>query len=98
MYYMINTFLIFIWSKTFAIFIIKLNSSYEICYKEKSLNSLCLALYDLASAFSTFYNNHNVAKESDLIKKASYISLLKLVKDKLEQGLNILAIEIPSKM
>ena len=78
--------------------IIKLNSSYEICYKEKSLNALCLALYDLASAFSTFYNNHNVAKESDLTKKASYISLLKLVKDKLEQGLNILAIEVPSKM
>lgn len=34
--------------------ILKLNSSYEICYKEKSLSSLCSATYNLASAFSTF--------------------------------------------
>jgi len=78
--------------------IIKLNSSYEICYKEKSLNALCSSLYDLASAFSAFYNNHNVAKEVDLVKKSSYISLLKLVKEKLLQGLDILAIEVPEKM
>lgn len=78
--------------------IIKLNSAYEICYKEKSLNTLCLALYELASEFSTFYNNHNVAKESDEIKKGSYIALLKLVKEKLMQGLDILAIEVPAKM
>lgn len=78
--------------------IIKLNSSYEICYQEKSLNTLCSALYDLASTFSAFYNNHNVAKEEDKVKKASYVALLKLVKAKLLQGLDILAIEIPDKM
>ena len=78
--------------------IIKLNSSYEVCYNEKSLNTLCSALYDLASEFSTFYNNHNVAKESDKKKKASYVALLNLVKEKLMQGLNVLAIEVPSKM
>lgn len=78
--------------------IIKLNSSYEICYNEKSLNSLCSSLYELAGEFSAFYNNHNVAKEENEIKKASYISLLKLVKTKLIQGLNVLAIEVPEKM
>ena len=78
--------------------IIKLNSAYEICYNEKSLNTLCSALYDLASEFSTFYNNHNIAKEEDKDKKASYISLITLVKEKLVQGLDVLAIEIPSKM
>lgn len=78
--------------------IIKLNSSYEICYKEKSLNTLCSALYDLASDFSTFYNNHNIAKEENKDKKASYISLIKLVKAKLVQGLDVLAIEVPAKM
>ena len=39
---------------------LKLNSSYEVAYKEKSLNNLCLAHFDLASAFSTFYNNHKI--------------------------------------
>ena len=78
--------------------ILKLNSSYEICYKEKSLSSLCSATYNLASAFSTFYNNHSVLNESNINIKQSYISLLRLVKNKLKQALNVLAIEIPEKM
>ena len=78
--------------------IIKLNSSYSICYKEKSLSALCIASFDLASAFSTFYNNINVANEKDIKRKAGYISLLNLVKNKLVQALNILAIEVPKKM
>lgn len=78
--------------------IIKLNSSYSICYREKSLSSLCLASFDLASAFSTFYNNISVANEKDEIRKAGYISLLNLVKNKLMQALGVLAIEVPKKM
>ncbi len=78
--------------------IIKLNSSYEICYKNKTLAPLCLATYNLASAFSTFYNNHNVINEKDEKIKRSFISLLRLVKNKLKQALETLAIEIPQKM
>ena len=78
--------------------IIKLNSSYSICYREKSLSSLCSASFDLASAFSTFYNNISVANEKDEIRKAGYISLLNLVKNKLMQALGVLAIEVPKKM
>lgn len=78
--------------------ILKLNASYEICYKEKSLNALCLAVYDLASAFSTFYNNHSVIGEKDLTKKMSFVALLTLVKNKITQALDVLAIEIPKKM
>lgn len=78
--------------------ILKLNSAYEICYREKSLSALCLATYDLASAFSTFYNNFSVVGEKDISRQNSFISLLKLVKNKLSQALNILAITIPEKM
>ena len=78
--------------------ILKLNSSYEICYSNKSLSPLCLATYNLASAFSTFYSNINVVNEKDESKKKSYIALLMLVKNKLEQALNILAINVPQKM
>ena len=78
--------------------ILKLNSAYEICYNEKSLSALCLATYDLASAFSTFYNNHNVANEKDECVKRSFVALLLLVKKKLMQALDVLAIEVPEKM
>ena len=78
--------------------ILKLNSAYEICFNNKTLSPLCLAIYNLASAFSTFYNNHNVVNEKDEKKKQSFIALLMLVKNKLAQALNVLAIEIPQKM
>ena len=78
--------------------ILKLNTSYEICYKEKSLNALCLATYDLASSFSTFYNNHNVVGEKNKDIQSNFIALLLLVKKKIMQALNVLAIEVPEKM
>lgn len=78
--------------------IFKLNSAYEVCYKEKSLNNLCLATYDLASSFSTFYNNYKILTEQNVERKKSMIALLKLVKKALLQALNVLAIEVPEKM
>ncbi len=78
--------------------ILKLNSAYEICYEEKSLNGLCLAVYDLASAFSSFYNNYNIINEKNPERKAGWIALLKLVKKKLVEALDVLAIEVPEKM
>ncbi len=81
-----------------VIAILKLNSAYEICYREKSLNTLCNAVYELASNFSTFYNNHKVLGEEDKNIQAGYTSLLKLVRKKMIEALNVLAIEVPEKM
>ena len=78
--------------------ILKLISAYQICFEEKSLNTLCLSAYELASAFSTFYNNHHILGEKDEKKRKSYLSLIKLVKNALVQALWVLAIEIPEKM
>jgi len=78
--------------------ILKLNSAYQICFEEKSLNTLCLSAYELASAFSTFYNNHHILNEKDEKKRKSYLSLISLVKKALVQALWVLAIEIPEKM
>ncbi len=81
-----------------VISLLKLISSYKICYEEHSLNSLCQATFDLASAFSTFYNNHHILNEKNLDKKKSYISLCHLVKNSLEQALWVLGIESVEKM
>ncbi len=84
--------------KNIILAILKLLTAYEICYQDRSLNALCLASYDLAAAFSTFYNNHHIVNESDKTKQASYIALLMLVKKELSQALNVLGIELPEKM
>ena len=78
--------------------ILKLNSAYQICFDEKSLNTLCLASYELASAFSTFYNNHHILNEKNEKKRKSYLSLISLVKKALVQALWTLAIDVPEKM
>lgn len=78
--------------------ILKLNNAYEIAFKDNSLNAICLALFELASAYSTFYNDIKILTEPDMSKKQSYLNLSKLVLNALTVGCNILAIEIPDKM
>ncbi len=78
--------------------IMRLISAYQICYDDNSLNMLCSATYDVASAFSTFYNNHRILNEKNINKKRAYISICKLVRRALVQALSILAIDVPEKM
>ena len=78
--------------------LLKLISSYQICYEAYSMNSLCLATFDLASAFSTFYNNLKILTEEDIKKKKSMLSICLLVKKSLEKALWTLGIESVEKM
>ena len=78
--------------------LIKLADSYETSYKDNSLNSLCLAVYNLASAYSQFYNNVKVLTEKDEKRKKSYISLSKLVLEQIKLALHTLGIETPTRM
>ncbi len=78
--------------------VLKLNSSYSVSYESYSLNTLCLATYDLASAFSTFYNNHKILTESDAKRRNSMLALCKLVKRCLEKALWTLGIDSVEKM
>lgn len=84
--------------KNIIMSIIKLTESFDICYKEKSLNSLCDAVYNLASAFSLFYNNTKVLSQTDDKLRNGYLSLCKLVYKAIALTLNVLAIDIPEKM
>ena len=78
--------------------ILKLISAYDVCYDDYSLSTLCSSAYDLASAFSTFYNNHHILNEKDLTKKKAYIAICELVKKSLTQSLWVLAIDVPDRM
>ncbi len=78
--------------------ILRLNSSYQLSYDAYSLNSLCLSTFDLASAFSTLYNNHKILAEQDEKKKNSLLALCVLVKKCLEKALWTLGIDSVEKM
>jgi len=78
--------------------VLKLSSSYQVCYDSYSLNALCSATFDLASAFSTFYNNHKILTEENVDKKKSMLAICVLVKRCLEKALYVLGIDSVEKM
>ena len=59
---------------------------------------ICTATYNLASTFSTLYNNVRILNEADESRRNSLLSLCKLVLDRITLGLECLAIDIPDKM
>ncbi len=78
--------------------IMKLSSAYRVCYDNYSMNALCSSAFDLASAFSCFYNNHKILTEADEKKKSSMLALCALVKKCLEKALFTLGIDSVEKM
>ncbi len=84
--------------RNIALAILKLNSAYQICYEAYSLNALCLATFDLASAFSGFYNNQKILAEKDETRRNELLSLCFLVKACLEKALWTLGIDSVEKM
>jgi arginyl-tRNA synthetase len=78
--------------------ILKLNASYEACFKEKSLNLLCTSVFDLASSFSSFYNSHKILTEPNIKTRKSYIALITLIRNVLKQAMWVLGIECPERM
>jgi len=80
-----------------AFSMMKLTDSYEKAIKENSLHSVALALYNLASSFSTMYNNIKVNSAEQEAKK-HYLAIIQMVHKMLAQGLYVLAIDMPEKM
>ncbi len=84
--------------RNIAVSILKLLSSFKVCVENSSLNTLCMSAFDVASAFSTFYNNHKILTETDEKKKNSMLALSVLVKLCLEKTLWVLGIDAVEKM
>ena len=80
-----------------AFSMMKLTDSYEKAIKENSLHSVALALYNLASSFSTMYNNIKVNSAEQEAKK-HYLAIIQMVHKMIAQGLYVLAIDMPEKM
>ena len=84
--------------KNIVLAVLKLNSSYKVCAESYSLNALCLAAFDLASAFSTLYNNVKILSEKDTKRQQNLLSDCVFVKKCLEKALWVLGIDSVEKM
>lgn len=67
-------------------------------YNEATLNYVSEYLYEIASLFNKFYNNHNIMHEHDNQIKISYLSVSQLVYNVCHNLLDILAINEVEKM
>lgn len=83
--------------RNIAFSILKLIDSYYKAFEQTSLHQVCASLYNLASAFSLFYNNIKV-NTAPVEEKKKYLALIHLVHREIAMGLYTLAIDMPEKM
>ncbi len=67
-------------------------------FEQKSLHEIADYLYQLTSAYNSFYQDHYILTEEDKSLKETWIALTKLVYQINTTLLNILGIEVPEKM
>ncbi|MCF0141910.1 MAG: hypothetical protein HUJ75_00875, partial [Parasporobacterium sp.] len=67
-------------------------------YNELAPHKICAYIYTLSDTFNVFYNKVRILSEESLIRRNSYLSLLKLTKDILEECIWLLGFEAPERM
>lgn len=76
----------------------KFGDMMEAAYKEKAPHKICQFIYELSENFNHFYHENSILANEDEERKASYIQLLILVKNVLEQCIDLLGFQAPEKM
>lgn len=76
----------------------KFSEMAQTAYEEKAPHKICQFVYELANAFNKFYHETKILAEEDKEKQNSYIALLRLVLEVLEQCTELLGIEAPERM
>ena len=78
--------------------LIKFNEVIELSYRERAPHKICEYIYELSNNFNKFYNDTKILAEEDESKKTSWLSLINLVKNTLEQCLDLLGMESVDRM
>ncbi|MDO4523203.1 MAG: arginine--tRNA ligase [Eubacteriales bacterium] len=76
----------------------KYNSVMENAFEEIAPHKICSYIYDLANAFNKFYHETKILVEENETRKASWIRLLMLARDVLENCIGVLGFESPERM
>ena len=76
----------------------RFNSVMENAFEETAPHKICSYIYDLANAFNRFYHETRILSEEDKQQKASWIRLLVLCRDILENCIGVLGFDAPERM
>ena len=76
----------------------KFGDMMEAAYNEKAPHKICQFIYELSETFNHFYHENSILANENEEQKASYIQLLILVKNVLEQCIDLLGFQAPEKM
>lgn len=76
----------------------KFADTMEAAYAEKAPHKICQFIYELSESFNAFYHGNRILGNEDASKKASYIQLIVLVRDVLEQCIELLGFSAPERM
>ncbi|MEG2917921.1 MAG: arginine--tRNA ligase, partial [Clostridium sp.] len=76
----------------------KFNEVIELSFRDRAPHRVCEFIYELSNNFNKFYNDTKILSEEDESKKQSWLTLINLVKDVLEQGLDLLGMESVERM
>ena len=55
-------------------------------------------LFNLAQALNHFYHRHRIKDEPDPLRKGFYLALITLLRDQLQEGMDLLGISVPERM
>ena len=78
--------------------ILMTDNAFAHAMEEKAPNYICENAYQLAAAFSRFYNDHHILNEPDPVRKGSWIDLIVLTRRLLLKQLDILGIDAVDNM
>ena len=76
----------------------KFNAVMESAFEETAPHKICSYIYDLATAFNSFYHGTKIMSEENETVQKSYIRLLELTKSVLETCIDVLGFSAPERM
>ena len=74
------------------------NEALEDAWRDYAPHKICAYIYELANDFNSFYHETKILSEEDEARKKSWISLICLVKDVLEDAIQVLGFSAPDRM
>jgi arginyl-tRNA synthetase len=84
--------------KALMLKVIQFNEVIDNAFNELAPHKICQYIYELSDAFNSFYHEHNIMKEDNVTRQASWIALILLVKSILNTCINLLGFEAPDRM
>ena len=70
----------------------------EGAYRDLAPHRVCQYLYSVAEAFNSFYHEVRILSEEDEEKKRGYLALIRVTEGILTACLEMLGMEVPSRM